>query len=106
MGGSLEARLWSPGDYNHQKVIGPTASYAPGHAAGLDLLPTWALKQQVTANRQVIEMMRKRLAAGETVARMYQDPGLAWLERQAEVGEDLLTERQRERTTTEEPSPA
>jgi len=48
----------------------------------------------VTGNRQVIAVMRKRLAAGETVARMYQEPGLAWLERQAEVGEDLLTERQ------------
>jgi hypothetical protein len=25
---------------------------------------------------------------------MYQEPGLAWLERQAEVAEDLVTERQ------------
>jgi hypothetical protein len=58
------------------------------------LLPTWALKQKVTANRQVIAVMRKRLAAGETVARMYQEPGLAWLERQAEVAEDLVTELQ------------
>jgi hypothetical protein len=32
--------------------------------------------------------MRQRLA-GEQVARMYQDPGLAWLERQAKVMEDL-----------------
>jgi hypothetical protein len=38
--------------------------------------------------------MRQRLAAGEEVARMYQEPGLAWLERQAEVAEDLVTERQ------------
>ena len=37
--------------------------------------------------------MRQRLAAGEQVARMYQEPGLAWLERQAEVTEDLVTER-------------
>jgi hypothetical protein len=29
--------------------------------------------------------MRQRLAAGEQVARMYQEPGLAWLELQAEV---------------------
>jgi hypothetical protein len=27
-------------------------------------------------------------------ARMYQEPGLAWLERQAEVMEDLVAERQ------------
>jgi hypothetical protein len=36
----------------------------------------------------VIAVMRQRLAAGEQVARMYQEPGLAWLERQAEVAED------------------
>ena len=34
--------------------------------------------------------MRERLAAGEQVARMYQEPGLAWLERQAEVAEELV----------------
>jgi hypothetical protein len=38
--------------------------------------------------------MRERLAAGQAVARMYQEPGLAWLERQAEAAEDLLAERQ------------
>jgi hypothetical protein len=38
--------------------------------------------------------MRRRLAAGEEVARMYQEPGLAWLEWQAEVAEDLVAERQ------------
>jgi hypothetical protein len=37
--------------------------------------------------------MRTRLAAGEQVA-MYQEPGLAWLERQAEVAEALVAERQ------------
>ena len=62
--------------------------------AGLDLLPTWALEQKAAANRQVIAVMRQRLAVGEQVARMYQEPGLAWLERQAEVAEDLVTERQ------------
>jgi hypothetical protein len=62
--------------------------------AGLDLLPTWALEQKAAANRQVIATMRRRLAAGEQVARMYQEPGLAWLERQAEVAEDLVAERQ------------
>jgi hypothetical protein len=62
--------------------------------AGLDLLPTWTLQQKAAANRQVIATMRSRLAAGEQVARMYQEPGLAWLERQAEVAEDLVAERQ------------
>jgi hypothetical protein len=61
--------------------------------AGLDLLPTWALEQEVAANRQVIAVMRSRLAAGEEVSRMYQEPGLAWLERQAEVAEELITDR-------------
>jgi hypothetical protein len=58
------------------------------------LLPTWALQQKAVANRQVIEIMRRRLAAGEEVARMYQEPGLAWLERQAEVAEELVAGRQ------------
>ena len=38
-------------------------------------------------------VMRERLAAGEVVARMYQEPGLPWLARQAEAAEDLLAER-------------
>ena len=54
----------------------------------------WALEQKATANRQVIAVMRQRLAAGEQLARMYQEPGLAWLERQAEVTEGLVAERQ------------
>jgi hypothetical protein len=62
--------------------------------AGLDLMATWALEQKAAANRQLIEIMRRRLAAGEQVARMYQEPGLAWLERQAEVAEDLVAKRQ------------
>ena len=62
----------------------------------LALLPSWVLAQKAAANRQVIAVMRQRLAAGEEVARMYQEPGLAWLERQAEAAEDLLAERQAE----------
>ena len=62
--------------------------------AGLDLLPTWVLEQKAAANRQVIAVMRQQLAAGEQVARMYQEPGLAWLERQAEVAERLIGKRQ------------
>jgi hypothetical protein len=63
--------------------------------AGLNLLPTWALEQKAAANRQLIAAMRLRLAAGEQVARMYQEPGLAWLERQAEVAEELVAQRKR-----------
>ena len=43
--------------------------------AGLDLMATWALEQKAAANRQLIAAMRLRLAAGEQVARMYQEPG-------------------------------
>jgi hypothetical protein len=60
----------------------------------LGLLPSWVPEQKAAANRQVIAIMRERLAAGEEVARMYQEPALAWLERQAEAAEDLLAERQ------------
>jgi hypothetical protein len=60
----------------------------------LELLPSWVLEQKAAANRQVISVMRQLLAAGEQVARMYQEPGLAWLERQAEAAEALLAERQ------------
>ena len=63
--------------------------------AGLDLLPTWALEQKAAANRQVIAIMGQRLTAGEQVARMYQEPGLAWLKRQAEVAEELVAGRKR-----------
>jgi hypothetical protein len=60
----------------------------------LALLPSWVLAQKAAANRQRIAIMRQRLAAGEQVARMYQEPGLAWLECQAEAAEQLLGERQ------------
>jgi hypothetical protein len=60
----------------------------------LELLPSWVLAQKAAANRQLIAVMRQRLAASEQVARMYQEPGLAWLERQAEAAEQLLAERQ------------
>lgn len=60
----------------------------------LELLPSWVLAQKAAANRQVIAIMRERLAAGEEVARMFQEPGLAWLERQAETAEQLLAKRQ------------
>lgn len=60
----------------------------------LELLPSWVLAQKAAANRQLIAVMRQRLAAGEQVARMYQEPGLAWLEHQADTAEQLLGERQ------------
>ena len=69
----------------------------------LDLLPTWALEQKAAANRQVIAVMRERLAAGEQVARMYQEPGLAWLERQAQTAEALITERRTKGSTSTNP---
>jgi hypothetical protein len=63
---------------------------ARGHGAGphpvltrgdmresLALLPSWVLAHKAAANRQLIAVMRQRLAAGEQVARMYQEPGLA-----------------------------
>jgi hypothetical protein len=52
------------------------------------------LEQKAAANRQVIAVMRERLAAGQELARMYQEPGLAWLERQAQVAEELTIQRQ------------
>jgi hypothetical protein len=58
----------------------------------LDLLSTWALEQKAAANRQVIAVMRQRLSAGEQVARVYLEAGLAWLERQAEVAEELVAQ--------------
>ena len=60
----------------------------------LELLPSWVLAHKAAANRQLIAGMGQRLAAVEQVARMYQEPGLAWLERQAEAAEQLLAERQ------------
>ena len=51
------------------------------------------MEQKAAANRQVIAVMGERLAAGEQVARMCQEPGLAWLECQAQIAEELITER-------------
>ena len=91
--------LWAaPAD---EVVTDPAAATAPavsGNDPGpkresLALLPSWALEQKAAANRQLIVITRQRWAAGEEVARMYQEPGLAWLERQAEAAERLLAER-------------
>ena len=64
--------------------------------AGLHLLPTWPLGK-AAANREVIAVLRRRLAAGEAVAGLYQEPGLAWLERQAQAAEQLIAERKARR---------
>jgi hypothetical protein len=60
--------------------------------AGLDLLPTWVLEQKA-ANRRVIAVMRQRLQRGEPVVPMYGPLGLAWLQRQAEIAEQLIRAR-------------
>ena len=61
--------------------------------AGLDQLPTWALEQKAAANRQVIAAMRARLERGKPVAWMYGPLGLAWLQRQAKIAEQLIRGR-------------
>jgi hypothetical protein len=61
--------------------------------AGLDLLPTWVLEQKAAANRRLIAAMRERLARGQPAAPMYGPLGLAWLQRQAEVAEQLVRAR-------------
>jgi hypothetical protein len=66
---------------------------------GLDLLPTWALQQKGAANRKLVAVMRERLERGEPVVPMYGPLGLAWLQRQAEIAEQLIAAR-----TAEPPS--
>jgi len=61
--------------------------------AGLDQLATWVLEQKAAANRRVIAVMRERLERGELVARMSGPLGLAWLQREAEIAEQLIQER-------------
>jgi hypothetical protein len=61
--------------------------------AGLNLLPTWVLEQKAAANRQVIATMRARLERGEPVVPMYGPLGLAWLQRQADIAEQLIRAR-------------
>jgi hypothetical protein len=42
----------------------------------------------------VIALMRRRLERGESVAKMYGPLGLAWLQRQAQIAERLIHQRQ------------
>ena len=91
----LETRQAQPATRLGVHDPGPYPVMTPAEMReSLELLPSWVLAQKAAANRQVIAVMRHRLAAGEEVARMYQEPGLAWLERQAEVAEDLVVERE------------
>ncbi len=74
---------------------GPYPAMTPAQMrASLDLLPTWVLEQKVAANRALVAAMRQRLADGQQVARIYQPDGLAWLERQADIAEAIITTRQ------------
>src|SRR5829696_2208135 len=50
--------------------------------AGLNPRRTPAREQKAPAHRQVITVKRQRLAAGEQVAPMNKEQGLAWLEHQ------------------------
>jgi hypothetical protein len=91
----LEVRQPQPESHLGRHDHGPYPAMTRAEMrASLALLPSWVLAQKAAANRQVIAVMRQRLAAGEQVARRYQEPGLAWLERQAEAAEQLLAERQ------------
>ena len=91
----LEVRQPHPDTYLDLDDPGPFPAMTRAEMrASLELLPSWVLAQKAAANRQVIAVTRQRLAAGEQVARIYQEPGLAWLERQAEAAEQLLAERQ------------
>jgi hypothetical protein len=91
----LEVRQAQPATRLGRRDLGSYPPMTPAEMReSLELLPSWVLAQKAAANRQLIAVMRQRLAAGELVARMYQEPGLAWLERQAEAAEQLLAERQ------------
>ena len=67
---------------------------------GLDLLPTWALEMKPAANRQVIAVMGGRLERGMPVVPMYGPLGLAFLQRQAKIAEQLTQARIRHPPTT------
>jgi hypothetical protein len=52
----------------------PLSGHDPRRDAGRSgSTATWALEQKAAANRQVIAVMGQRRAAGEQVARMYQE---------------------------------
>jgi hypothetical protein len=74
----LEIRQAQPDTHLSPDDSGPYPLMTPAEMReSLELLPSWALEQKAAANRQVIAVMRQRLAAGDQMARMYQEPGLA-----------------------------
>jgi hypothetical protein len=86
----LEVRQAHPDTRLGRDDFGPYPAMTPAELRErLELLPSWVLAHKAAANRQLIAVMRQRRAAGEQVAR-----SRAWLERQAEAAEQLLTERQ------------
>jgi hypothetical protein len=90
----LEVRQAHPDTRLGRDDFGPYPVMTPAELRErLELLPSWVLAHKAAANRQLIAVMRQRRAAGEQVARMDQEPGLAWRERQAEAAEQLLTEQ-------------
>jgi hypothetical protein len=62
--------------------------------AGLDLMATWRWSRRRPPTARSSTSCADGWLPGEQVARMYQEPGLAWLERQAEVAKGLVAERQ------------
>jgi hypothetical protein len=91
----LEIRQPQPATRLSLYDSGPYPPMTPAEMReSLELLPSWVLAQKAAANCQLIAVMCQRLAASQQVARMHQEPGLAWLERQAETAERLLAERQ------------
>jgi hypothetical protein len=69
-----------------QRLVGIRQDHSFGVGVALDL----GSEQKAAANRQLITVTRQRPAAGQQVPGMYHEPGLAWLERQAEVAEQLV----------------
>jgi hypothetical protein len=90
----LEVRQAQPDTRLGPDDSGPYPLMTPAEMReSLALPPSWALAPTAAANRQVIAVMRQRLAAGEQVARMYQEPGLAWLQRQTDSASRPATDR-------------
>jgi hypothetical protein len=72
----LEVRQAQPATRLSLHDPGPYPVMTPAEMGeSLALLPSWVLAQKAAANRQLIAVTRERLAAGEQVARMYQEPG-------------------------------
>jgi hypothetical protein len=71
--------------WNLERVASEIDSHLGGSGVTASLLSAWERGTRRT---------QRGTAPHSVVARMYQEPGLVWLERQAEVAEDLVAERQ------------